>query len=49
MFIGRTDAEAEAPIVWPPDVKSRLTGKYPDAGKDCGQEEKGATEDEMVR
>jgi len=34
MFIGRTDAEAEAPIVWPPDVKSRLTGKYPDAGKD---------------
>ena len=47
VFIGRTDAEAEAPIVWPPDVKNRLTGKDPDAGKDWGQE-KGATEDEMV-
>ena len=35
---------AEAPILWPPDVKSQLTGKDPDAGKDCGQEEKGATE-----
>ena len=48
IFIGRTDAEAETPIFWPPDLKSRLTGKYPDAGKDCGQEEKGKTEDEMV-
>ena len=42
-------AEAEAPILWPPDAKSRLTGKNPDAGKDSGQEEKRATEDEMVR
>ena len=48
MFIGRTDAEAETPILWPPDAKSWLTGKHPDAGKDWGQEEKGATEDEMV-
>ena len=48
MFIGRTDAEAEAPKLWPPDAKSQLTGKDPDAGKDQGQEEKGATEDEMV-
>ena len=46
IFIGRTDAEA--PILWPPDVKSRLTGKDPDAGKDWRQMEKGATEDEMV-
>ena len=46
MFTGRTDAEA--PVLWPPDVKSRLIGKDPDAGKDWGQEEKGATEDEMV-
>ena len=38
----------EAPILWPPDVKSQLIGKYPNAGKDLGQEEKGATEDEMV-
>ena len=45
--IGRTDVEAETPILWPPDAKSRLTGKDPDAGTDCGQE-KGATEDEMV-
>ena len=49
IFIERTDAEAEAPILWPPDVKSWLTEKDPDAGKDWGQEEKGATEDEMVR
>ena len=49
MFIRWTDAEAEAPILWPPDEKSWLTGKDPDAGKDWGQEEKGATEDEMVR
>ena len=48
VFIGRTDAEAEAPILWPPDVKSRLIGKDPDAGRDWGQEEKGATEDEMA-
>ena len=48
MFIGRTDAEAETPIPWPPDVKSWLTGKDPDAGKDWGQEEKRLTEDEMV-
>ena len=40
--------EAKAPILWPPDVKSRLTGKDPDAGKDWGQEEKGVTADEMV-
>ena len=49
IFIGRTDAEAEALIPWSPDVKSWLTGKDPDAGKDWGQEEKGTTEDEMVR
>ena len=48
IFIGRTDAEAETPILWPPDAKSWLTGKDPDAGKDWGQEEKRATEDEMV-
>ena len=48
IFIGRTDAEAEAPICWLPDVKSWLIGKDPDAGKDWGQEEKGITEDEMV-
>ena len=46
-FIGRTDAEAEAPILWPPDVKSRLIGKDPDAGKDWRQEEKATTEDQM--
>ena len=49
IFTGRMDAEAEAPILWPPDAKSRLTGREPDAGKDGGQEEKGAAEDEMVR
>ena len=43
-----TNVEAEAPRLWPPHVKSRLTGKGPDAGKDWGQEEKGVTEDEMV-
>ena len=48
MFFGRTDVEAEAPILWPPDVKNRLIGKDSDAGKDCRQEEKGMTEDEMV-
>ena len=48
VFIGRTDVKAETPILWPPDVKSWLTGKDPDAGKDWMQEEKGMTEDEMV-
>ena len=48
VFIGRTDAEAETPIPWPPHVKSWLTGKDSDAGRDWGQEEKGTTEDEMV-
>ena len=45
---GRTDAEAKAPIFWPPDVKKWFTGKDPDAGKDWRQEEKGTTEDEIV-
>ena len=48
IFIGKTDAEAETPIFWPPDVKNWLIGKDPDAGKDWRQEEKGPTEDEMV-
>ena len=48
VFIGRTDAEAEAPILRSPDAKSWLIGKDPDAGRDWGQEEKGMTEDEMV-
>ena len=48
VFIGRTDVEAETPILWPPDMKSWLIWKDPDAGKDWGQEEKGMTEDEMV-
>ena len=48
IFIGRADAEAEAPILWPPDVKSWLIGKDPDAEKDWRQEEKGATEDECL-
>ena len=48
IFIGRIDAEAEAPILWPPDAKNWLIGKGPDAGKDWRQEEKGMTEDEMV-
>ena len=48
IFIGRTDAETEAPILWSPDEKSQLIGKDPDAGKDWGQEEKGVAEDEMV-
>ena len=48
IFIGRTDAEAETPILWPPDVKNWLTGKDPDVGKDWRQKEKGTTEDEMV-
>ena len=48
IFIGKTDAEAETPIHWPPDVKSWLIRKDPDAGKDRRQERKGTTEDEMV-
>ena len=47
MFIGRTDAEAVTPILWPPDTKTQLIGKDPDAGKDRRQEEE-TTEDEMV-
>ena len=49
IFIERTEAEAEAPIIWPPDMKSRLIGKHPNTGKDWGQEEKGTTKDEMIR
>ena len=49
MFIARADAEAEAPILWPPDVKSGLIGKDPDAAEDRRQKEKSGTEDEMVR
>ena len=48
IFVGRTNAEAETPILWPLDVKHWLIGKDPDAGKDWRQEEKGMTEDEMV-
>ena len=48
IFIGRTDAEGETPILWPPDVKNWLIWKDPDAGKDWRWEEKGTTEDEMV-
>ena len=48
MFIGRTDDEAETPILWPPDTKSWLIWKDPDAERDWGQEEKGTTEDEMA-
>ena len=48
IFIGGTDAEAETPILWPPDVKNWFIGKDPDGGKDWEQEEKGTTEDEMV-
>ena len=49
VFIGRTDVEAETPILWPPDVKNWLIWKDPDAGKDLGQEENGMTENEMAR
>ena len=49
IFIGWMDAEAEAPILWPPDAKNQLTEKDPNAGKGWGQEEKGKTEDEMAR
>ena len=48
IYIGRTDAEAETPVVWPPDVRSQFIGKDSDAGKDWRQEEEGTTEDEMV-
>ena len=48
VFIGRTDVEAETPILWPPHAKSWLIRKDPDAGRDWGQEEKGMTEDEMA-
>ena len=48
IFIGRTDAEAKTPILWPPDAKNWLTAKDPDSGKDWRWEEKGTTEDEMV-
>ena len=48
IFIGRTDADADAPILWPPDANSQLSGKDPDAGKDWRREEKGTTEVEMV-
>ena len=47
ILIGRTGVEAEAPILWPPNAKSKLTGKDRDAGKDWGQQEKGTTEDEV--
>ena len=47
-FFGRNDAKAEAPVLWPPHRKSLLIGKYSDAGRDWGQEEKGTTEDEMA-
>ena len=48
IFIGRIDAEAEALILWAPDVKNQLIGKNPEAGKEWGQEEKGTTEEEMI-
>ena len=48
VFIGRTEAEAETPVLWPPHGKSWLIGKDPDAGRDWGQEEKGTTEDEIA-
>ena len=48
VFVGRTDAKAEAPILWPPDANSRFIGEAPDAGKDWRQEEKGMTENEMA-
>ena len=48
VFIGRTDAEAETPELWPPHAKNWLIGKDPDAGRDWGQEEKGTTENEMA-
>ena len=47
-FFGRNDAKAEALVLWPPHAKSRITGKYSDSGRECGQEEKGTTADEMA-
>ena len=47
-FFGKTDAEAETPVLWPPDVKSQLIGEDPEVGRDWGQAEKGTTEDEMA-
>ena len=49
IFIGRTDAQAEAPLLWPPDEKSQFTGKDPDAGEDWRQKEKRVLEDEIIR
>ena len=49
IFIGRTDAEPEVSILWPPEVKNQLIGKDPDAGKDWRQKEKEVAKDEMVR
>ena len=49
VFIGRTDAKAETPVLWPPNAKSSLIAKDPDAGRDWGQEEKGTTQNEMAR
>ena len=49
VFFGSTDAKAETPVLWPPHAKSRLVGKASDSRRDWGQEEKGTTEDEMVR
>ena len=48
IFIGKTDAEVETPIFWPPDAKNRLIGKDPDAGTDWKQQKKGTTEDKMI-
>ena len=48
VFFGKNDAKAETPVLWPPHVKSRLTGKDSDPGRNWGQEEKGTTEDEMA-
>ena len=48
MFVGRTDSEAETPVLWPHHVKIWLIGKDPDAGRDCGHEEKGTIEEEMA-
>ena len=49
VFIGKTDVEAETPVLWPPEAKSQFIGKHPDAGKDWKQKEKGTTEDDMTR
>ena len=48
IFMGRADADPEAPVLWPPDAKSQVTGRDPDIGEDWRQEEEGTTEDEMV-